>query len=111
MMILNASRPRDAQGDMIDVFTYFGGKSLALTTSSARVAVPTGAGLICLYVTGNDCYVKFGDSSVTTDSSDGDYDVVLAAGAYFLHPVIQSGMYVAAATLSSTGTLYVFGMK
>jgi len=102
---------RDKSGNPIDLYEYFGAVSMATSASSARKALPVDADIVCLYATGNGCYIQFGDGLVTVASTDGNFALFLDVGYYFLHPVYANVTYIAAKTVSSTGTLIISGVR
>lgn len=101
-------RTSDAQGNVVDLWQYFGGQTLSVGASSSRTQAAPGSGAVCLYASVN-MYLKFGDSTVTAASNS--FDVYLIAGAYFVHPVVAGAEYIAAIQSSSSGSLIVMGMR
>jgi hypothetical protein len=77
---------------------------LSVSTTSARVAAPSGTVAVVYNVGSNDAYVTLGNSSVAATTSD---DVVKAGG--WMAFTLGSNAYVAAITASGSTTLNVSG--
>lgn len=84
-----------------------GGTSLAVTNSSDRVELPGGRPTevrLRTKPTDSDCFVEFGDSTVTAATATG---LSLGAGSVEFIRIPINATYVAAITASGTATLYI----
>lgn len=98
------SQPMDANGRPVGVLSLGSSASITVAAASARVALPTGG--VLRIASSTDCYIAFGDSSVTASSSDALYP---AGVEHFKYDGVAT--HIAAIQVSTGGVLTVTGMK
>ncbi len=101
---------RETTGNsIVPVASYRLCRDLAVTTSSARKALPTGYLVVTLKAV--DCRMKFklGDGTVAAALADDGADGALEAGDSIDVPVRAGETHVAAIAVAGSGTLYVMG--
>ena len=89
---------------MMNPFTPGGSATLAVTTSSARVALPTTGGMqVLIYSAGTAAsFIKFGDSTVTAAVTD----IAIPSGFNRIFTIPPGVTHVAGITAASTATVY-----
>ncbi len=107
-MAQDSTLPLDRNSQAVQVLgpgNYAAG--FACTATSARTALPTGcvAGDILRIASSQDCYIKFGTSTVTATTSD----ILFLAGAEFMK-VPALATHVAAIRLGADGVVQVSKM-
>lgn len=86
-------------------FSPGGTVSLAVTTSTGRVALPTSSKhqvMITSEPGGATAFIKFGDSAVNAAVTD----TPILPGAVYIFSVVHQDTHVAAITATGTATLY-----
>ena len=81
------------------------GQKVAASGTTARTATAFENNDIGIYCA-TDCYIKFGDSTVTATTTDGGYDMLVAAGS---RQDVRNGgaSHVAVILASGSDTVYI----
>lgn len=102
---LTATYPRDSKGQTLPTFDYRNGLTLSVSTGSARVQLGTLSNTL-LITASIECYIKFGDVTVTAATSNGNHDFYMPAGASWIVPKAPGATYIAAIS-SGSGALHI----
>lgn len=101
---------RDERGQPIPMLSFRSGRTLAVTTATAAIALPTGFGQVTLLAVGAAMHLRFGSSSVVAGTGDDAWDCYLPAGASAGVP-IRPGQTHVAAIGDGAGSLKIMGRE
>ena len=87
--------PKDENLVAMQIAGYADGRTLAVTGSSGRKALPDGATVVSMSCS-DAIHAKFGDDTVTVATTDGDWDAYMLAGQEYCIPVPAGATHVAA---------------
>lgn len=83
-----------------------GGIALAISTSSARVALPTAGSSTLTLTASEDCYIRFGSDAIEAGTTSGTFTAFIPAGMQVERNAPGTATHIAAIS-TGTGTLII----